>query len=71
MDVDDSTTQDEAALYMMWYRAMRTTYEAMSLEEREHLHAWELENLPDSLLATSDWPGWEKYIGKPPWEETL
>jgi hypothetical protein len=36
------------------------------------LHTWEREYVGASTgkFATSDWPGWEKYIGKPPWENS-
>ena len=35
--------------------------------EKEELHVWEQKHIDGSgLYATSDWPGWEKYIGKKP-----
>jgi hypothetical protein len=49
--------------------AMIGVYAAMSEREREELHAWEAENLDGGRTATSDWPGWQKYIGPPPWHE--
>jgi hypothetical protein len=36
-------------------------------EEREDLERWDREMVTgDATFATSDWPGWEKYIGKMP-----
>ena len=57
--------------YMGYMAAMQDAYHAMSEEEKEELHAWERENLgnpdyPD--LATSDWPGWRRFLGPPPWK---
>ncbi len=42
-------------------------YAAMQQSEKDELHAWEKEHVDGSgRFATSDWPGWEKYIGKRP-----
>lgn len=48
--------------------AIYGVYSALSEAERQELHEWEEENLGkgDSKIATSDWPGWVKYIGPPP-----
>jgi hypothetical protein len=43
-------------------------YENMDEKEREELHRWERKHLDGHSLATSDWPGWEKYVGKAPWK---
>lgn len=43
-------------------------YENMDEEEREELHRWEQEHLDGHSVATSDWPGWEKHVGKAPWK---
>lgn len=40
---------------------------AMPEEEREELIWWESENVDGHDVGTSDWPGWIKYIGLPPW----
>ena len=40
----------------------------LSDDERKELAACEKENLGQSEKATSDWPGWIKYIGLPPWK---
>jgi hypothetical protein len=55
---------------MGWTQAMLNTFAVLSEEEKAKLHDWEKENLgnpnqPD--VGTSDWPGWRKYIGPPPW----
>ena len=39
---------------------------AMSAGERAELDAWEKENLDGYSIGTSDWPGWEEYIGPRP-----
>lgn len=42
-------------------------YAAMSAEEKKALHAWEASHVDGSgAFGTSDWPGWQKYIGKQP-----
>jgi len=43
---------------------------AMSEVELAELKAWERENLDGHSVGTSDWPGWEKYIGPKPVFET-
>jgi hypothetical protein len=35
-------------------------------EERAELDEWEKQNLDGSFVCTSDWPGWEKHIGRRP-----
>lgn len=45
--------------------AMLGCYAALPFEERVRLHEWEAEHLNKfENLGTSDWPGWERYIGK-------
>jgi hypothetical protein len=44
---------------------MLEAYEEIPEEDKQRLHAFEGEHLEDGIAATSDWPGWEKYIGKP------
>jgi hypothetical protein len=39
---------------------------AISKREKAALEKWERENLDGCSVCTSDWPGWKKYIGKPP-----
>ena len=39
---------------------------AMSNNEKAKLNDWEKENLDGHSIGTSDWPGWEKHIGKMP-----
>lgn len=54
-----------------WVAAMMGVYAALPEREREELHAWEAENLVGATVGTSDWPGWTKYIGEPPWRDRL
>ncbi len=54
---------------MDWYRRMLHAYEhLLTDEEKTSLHSWEQENLDGENVSTSDWPGWQKYIGPPPWK---
>lgn len=50
-----------------WYAMMYGVYQAMPQEEKQELYEWEQEYVDsDGRFATSDWPGWAKYIGKFP-----
>jgi len=54
---------------MDWYQKMLDVYNnILSDDEQKELAEWEKENLGQSEKATSDWPGWIKYIGLPPWK---
>jgi hypothetical protein len=55
--------------FMEYMRAMHETYKQMPEDDKQRLHAFEGEHLGDGVTATSDWPGWEKYIGIPPWKQ--
>jgi hypothetical protein len=48
-----------------WYAMMMGVLAAMPQDEKEALYLWERTHL-DGHIATSDWPGWEKYIGTIP-----
>jgi hypothetical protein len=51
--------------FLEYAAAMTGCYSAMPASEREALHAWESVHVDGSgAYGTSDWPGWEKYIGK-------
>ena len=53
-----------------WFRSMVKVYkEVLTPEEKADLHEWEKENLGRPKgLSTTEWPGWEKHIGSPPWD---
>jgi hypothetical protein len=51
-----------------WYKKMIDAFNSLSPEEKQELADWEKNNLNGSDKATSDWPGWIKYIGLPPWK---
>lgn len=52
---------------LMYYGAMMGCYAAMPELDKQALHEWERQRLSvDERRATSDWPGWERYIGKFP-----
>lgn len=54
-----------------WWDDMIDVYEyKLSKAEKDALHLWEKENVKgDGVKATSDWPGWSKYLSLPPWKE--
>jgi DNA-binding MarR family transcriptional regulator len=49
-----------------WFGRMVDAFTKMSEKDKQALKEWEAENLGDKRMATSDWPGWEKYVGKKP-----
>lgn len=49
-----------------WFAAMVVVGKAMSEAERQDLFDWEADNLDGCTVGTSDWPGWEKYVGPRP-----
>src|SRR5262245_29575607 len=57
---------ENAARMMTYYAMMQGAYSAMSDDEKRSLEAWERANLDGCAVATSDWPGWSKYIGPIP-----
>jgi hypothetical protein len=50
-----------------YYERMVDVGEQLPEDEMNELLAWERENIPKGE-KTSDWPGWKKYIGLPPWK---
>ena len=60
----DGLTYNKALLD--WHRKMYEVYQTMPEEEKQALQEWEQANLDGHSVATSDWPGWVKYIGPPP-----
>lgn len=62
------TEQRPTSEFSAYMARMLKAYEDMDEEEREELHRWEREHLDGHSVATSDWPGWEKYVGKAPWK---
>lgn len=48
---------------MAYFAMMRGVYAAMPERERRRLHEWERTHLDGRTVGTSDWPGWERYIG--------
>jgi hypothetical protein len=50
-----------------WNAMLYGVYQAMPDAEKEELHEWERKYIDGGgKFATSDWPGWEKYIGERP-----
>jgi hypothetical protein len=62
-------SRSEKKLYQQemleWYGMMVGAGAAMPEDEKLALQEWERTH-KDGLTPTSDWPGWEKYIGKKP-----
>lgn len=54
---------------MSWWGMMLGCWRAIPESEKKALEEWEKVNL-NGQIGTSNWPGWEKYIGKPPFSET-
>jgi hypothetical protein len=51
--------------FLEYCAAMIGCYSALPKIEQDELHAWESSHVDGSgNFGTSDWPGWEKYIGK-------
>ena len=60
---DANVRRDEM---IRWYGKMVAAYETMSEADRQELHEWERTHLDGRYVGTSDWPGWERLIGKQP-----
>src|SRR6266404_7887913 len=52
-----------------WYAMMVGCASAMPEPEKQALVEWERSHVDHCNVATSDWPGWEKYIGKRPQQQ--
>lgn len=57
---------EKSAEIYAYFHGMMGAYSAMSEQERAALAEWEEQNLDDHSIGTSDWPGWQKYIGPKP-----
>lgn len=55
-------------MLLHWYEQMTLCFEReLSTEERADLEKWDREWVDGGAgISTSDWPGWEKHIGKRP-----
>lgn len=53
---------------LKWYEQMTLCFQReLSAEERADLEQWDREYVDGGArVSTSDWPGWEKHIGKRP-----
>lgn len=49
-----------------WMTRMIQAFREMPRKDQKELLAWERENRDGNTVATSDWPGWERLIGKKP-----
>lgn len=59
---------DPRQLLLKWYEQMALCFEReLSAQEKADLDRWDREWVDGGAgLSTSDWPGWEKHIGKRP-----
>lgn len=59
---------DNRQLLLQWYEQMALCFERqLSAQERADLEQWDREWVDGGAhISTSDWPGWEKHIGKRP-----
>jgi hypothetical protein len=72
VEAKEKCPMDDTPLFteenMEWYRKMVNVYETLLTdEEKRALAEWEEIHLGKSDKGTSDWPGWVKHIGPPPW----
>lgn len=52
---------------LAWFEKMVEAHKLLTEEEREELAEWDRTRVDGSgKVSTSDWPGWEKYVGKMP-----
>jgi HNH endonuclease len=52
---------------MMYFAQMVAVGKMLPPDEFAALEAWDSTMVGKGGLGTSDWPGWRKYIGEPPW----
>jgi len=54
---------------LAWFEKMTILHEQLTEDEKNSLYQWGKTMVDGSgRFATSDWPGWEKHIGLPPWK---
>jgi hypothetical protein len=63
---DEKVVNIHHARSVQWYGKMLECVERLSPEERSEFDMWD-KNRPDGV-ATSDWPGFAKYLPTRPWE---
>jgi hypothetical protein len=52
---------------LAWTQKMLDSYRTLDDAEKQELHDWEHAHVDGSgRVGTTDWPGWEKHIGKKP-----
>jgi len=54
-----------------WYAMMMGAFAAIPEEDKVDLLEWERRFLNGHIAETSDWPGWEKFIGQKPVLEAI
>jgi len=53
--------------FLFWMAAIWGCTKTLPPNELAELKKWDESRPPDPDVGTSDWPGFEKYIGLPPW----
>lgn len=60
------SSKERSEAIVNWHAKLIEAYRVMSDEEKQELAEWEKKNVDGHNVGTSDWPGWERYIGKKP-----
>ena len=70
MPIDDDLSLPNDRLAIGWYRRMQHALDnEMSPDEVAEFERWEAEHVKgDGEFTSTDWPGWARIIGPPPWE---
>jgi hypothetical protein len=63
---DDRVIDIRRGLTKQWFGKMLECVEKLPPEERAEFDIWDRERTEG--VATSDWPGFAKYLPTPPWE---
>lgn len=64
VELESSVEKDESLMRFIALIGVASKF--MTEEQKRELEAWERENLDGHSVGTSDWPGWEQIIGRPP-----
>jgi hypothetical protein len=58
--------REQRACIRDYYAMMLGAYAALPEAKKKEVHEWDRTHVDGHSVATSDWPGWAKYIGKMP-----
>jgi hypothetical protein len=57
---------EERDLLRQWHVALAKAARSLPPAEQDALLAWQQDDIRGYSVGSSDWPGWEKYIGPKP-----